>query len=259
MGEFDDTVQEKSFSLSKKPRLETARKKKTRPLSPPRKFNGFKPNSVEQGTDAKYENGAALASSPPLLPVAADDDDDDYGPSIAMEDIDTLMSDAPIPPSSPTAKAIERKKPLPEDEEEEDDLAVAQVQGHSGIRDRKVNISASRPVKAAPLPNPGASSPMRAQEIDSSAWISVTQGLNVMPMPETTSMGKLAPQDAVEEDGSIKMFWMDYTEVNGALMLFGKVMDKRTKKYVSAFLKVDGMMRNLFFLPREHRMRGFTR
>ena len=40
-----------------------------------------------------------------------------------------------------------------------------------------------------------------------------------------------------------------------ALILSGKVQDKRPSKYASAFLNVDSMMRNLFFLPREPRIR----
>ena len=58
------------------------------------------------------------------------------------------------------------------------------------------------------------------------------------------------------EDGSIKMFWTDYSEANGSLILYGKVQDKRSGKYVSSFLKVDGILRNLYFLPRDRRIRA---
>ena len=83
-------------------------------------------------------------------------------------------------------------------------------------------------------------------------------GLNAVASPAIPSevrLGKLSEQDALEEDGSVRMFWLDYSESNGSLLLFGKVKDKCSGKYVSAFLKVDGVMRNLFFLPREFRRR----
>ena len=49
------------------------------------------------------------------------------------------------------------------------------------------------------------------------------------------------------------MFWTDYTEVNGSLCLFGKVRDKRSGSYVSAFIKIDNILRKLYFLPRSYR------
>ena len=42
-------------------------------------------------------------------------------------------------------------------------------------------------------------------------------------------------------------------EINGSLCLFGKVKDKSTGKYVSCFVKIDNILRKLFFLPREYR------
>jgi DNA polymerase alpha subunit A len=60
-------------------------------------------------------------------------------------------------------------------------------------------------------------------------------------------------EDVLEEDGSLRMFWMDYTEINGSLCLFGKVKDRSTGNYVSCFTKIDNIMRKLYFLPREHR------
>jgi DNA polymerase alpha subunit A len=197
-----------------------------------------------------------MRSSPP--PVACDGSD--YGDDIPFippaDDDDTPMSDAPIQPSSPAAKAAERKRPDSEDDEEE--FTVAEIKGNKNIQTAKVNITSSRPVKPVPLPTPGASSPTKAPAIDSSAWTNVSGGLNVIessPALDKVSFGKLAAQDAAEDDGSVNMFWLDYSESNGSLLLFGKVKDKRSDKYVSAFLKVDGIMRNLLFLPREHRQR----
>ena len=67
------------------------------------------------------------------------------------------------------------------------------------------------------------------------------------------SFGKLDHNDAIEEDGSLRMFWTDYAEVNGSLCLFGKVQDKKTGAFVSCFVKIDNILRKLFFLPRQYR------
>lgn len=67
---------------------------------------------------------------------------------------------------------------------------------------------------------------------------------------------KIDHKDAIEADGSLNFFWTDYTEINGSLCFFGKVLNKKTQEYVSCFVKVDNILRKLFFLPREHHLRG---
>lgn len=56
---------------------------------------------------------------------------------------------------------------------------------------------------------------------------------------------------ALEEDGSVRFYWLDYVETNGVLHFIGKVFDKESKKYVSCALTVEGIDRNLFVLPRQ--------
>jgi DNA polymerase alpha subunit A len=237
LGEFDNSAIRTGSPMKKVKTEQLARK--ARKLSPPRK--GSK----------KFQ----MRSSPPPQM----DDDSDYGDDIPlaappMEDYDTHMSDAPIPPSSPLAKAADRKLKIEDDDD--DDFAVAEIKGNKNIRAAKVNLTSTRPAAAAALPTP-ATPTKTAATIDSSTWTQVTGALNVVTATTAgPSFGKVSPDDAAEEDGSIKMFWLDYTEANGSLILFGKVKDKRSGKYVSAFLKVDGILRNLFFLPREHRVRS---
>ena len=175
-----------------------------------------------------------------------------------MDDNDMLMDDPQ--PSSPVAKAVERKinVNIKVEEEEDDMMEVAQA---DGIVTESVNMSGTRPVskiKAEAYPSPESSSPTRAppEHVDSSAWTDVTDKLNVMnssQSSETISFGKLDHNDAIEEDGSLRMFWTDYTEVNGSLCLFGKVQDKKSGSFVSCFVKVDNILRKLFFLPRQYR------
>jgi len=167
-------------------------------------------------------------------------------------------------PSSPVAKAVERKSQVAvkaEDEEEEDMMEVAQA---GGIATASVNMSGTRPApkikKTEVYPSPVSSSPTRpqAQHMDASTWNDVTEKLNVVnssQSSETSNFGKLDYNDAIEEDGSLRMFWTDYTEINGSLCLFGKVQNKKSGAYVSCFVKVDNILRKLFFLPRQHRQK----
>lgn len=212
----------------------------------------------------------ARSSPEALLPAPPADYDDDDDLILSMEDDtvprinDDVMSD-PMPlPSSPISKAVARKAKLnakPADEEDEEMMEVA----HAGaINAASVNLSASRPIKKLvkpdPYPSPASSSPSKAPEvdIDASSWNQLTDRLNVVgsSAPQADSVGKLDYRDAIEEDGSLNMFWTDYTEVNGSLCLFGKVQNKKTGAYASCFVKVDNILRNLFFLPRQYRQRG---
>ena len=56
-----------------------------------------------------------------------------------------------------------------------------------------------------------------------------------------------------DDDGSLKMFWLDFMELEGAVHLVGKVLDRKTGKYVSACVSVNGIQRNLFVKPRAKR------
>lgn len=239
----------RSASRMRPVKLESRRK--TRILSPPI------PENLPAASKNQGNSDTFIFDTPPAQTVY--DDDDGYIP--AMDD-DVPMSDPPLQ-SSPVTKAVERKSHVAiKVEEEDDDLEVAQSIGHSGIQSTSVNMSGSRPVpkiKKTQYPTPGTSSPVRipANEIDASSWNEVTSRLNVLsnPAPNSAPMGKLNPQSALEDDGSVRMFWMDYTEINGSLCLFGKVKDRTTGNYVSCFVKVDNILRKLYFLPREYRQR----
>jgi DNA polymerase alpha subunit A len=177
-------------------------------------------------------------------------------------DDDLPMSDPA--PSSPVAKAVQRKAAVAIKNEEEEDDDMMEVSQADGVAVASVNISGTRPVpkfqKISAYPTPQSSSPTRppTNAVDASTWNDVTEKLNIIdsgPPVESTSFGKMDHKDAIEQDRSLRMFWMDYTEVNGSLCLFGKVQNKKTGRYVSCFVKVDNILRKLFFLPRTHRQR----
>lgn len=247
LGEVDTNVPRPISHISK-----PKDKRRARALSP----------SVDTCNSHGSKRTKLLDSRTPATPPVGRDYEDD-GFMNDMDDNAMILSDPA--PSSPVAKAVQRKSNAnikAEDEDEEDMMEVAQADGISIAR---VNMSGTRPVpkikKAEPYPSPASSSPPRpaTHAVDAAAWNDVTQRLNIVNSSQSTesySSGKLDYTDAIEEDGSLRMFWTDYTEVNGSLCLFGKVQDKKSKRYVSCFVKIDNILRKLFFLPREHRQKN---
>lgn len=179
-----------------------------------------------------------------------------------LESQEVIMSDPPQ--SSPAARKAERNaqlKPEPRDEEDQDMMEVA----HAGaVNSPSVNLTGSRPVKKLlkpdPYPSPASSSPLKQAtevSVDSTSWNNLTDRLNVVSSPaEMRGIGKMHYNDAIETDGTLNFFWTDYTEVNGSLCLFGKVLNKKTRVHVSCFVKVDNILRKLYFLPRPQRVRN---
>ncbi|KAI9850806.1 MAG: DNA-directed DNA polymerase alpha catalytic subunit pol1 [Thelocarpon superellum] len=254
LGEVDQNVSVRRVSQPVRA-IKSKARRKTRVLSPP--ISHSKPSS------RVGSNGVIGAQLPHTPPVDINlDEDDTFGRG--MDDDDMPTSDRPLP-SSPVAKAVERKaqsglQPT-EDDDEDGLLEVTQAVGQAGLVATSVNLSGSRPApkvkKEDVYPSPESSSPTRppTDAVDASVWNDFTTRLNVLSSsPATeTRFGKLSPKDATEEDGSLRFFWIDYVEINGSLCLFGKVKDKASHRYVSCFVKIDNILRKLFFLPREYR------
>ncbi|KAI9368503.1 DNA polymerase family B-domain-containing protein [Aspergillus egyptiacus] len=231
-------------------------RRKVRILSPPL---SEKPRPSK--SERRDENSEPVSPAAEEQPLDLDNDD---GPILHADDDDDVPMSDPMP-SSPVTKAVERKttvavKEEPE-EEDEDLMEVMQATGNDEAKAPSINISGSRPppkLKKEPYPTPASSSPMKPGAHVDASWNDVRNKLNVLSSPassESRVFGKLRPQDVVEEDGSLRMFWLDYTEINGSLCLFGKVKNKQTGSYASAFVKVDGILRKLYFLPRECRQK----
>lgn len=238
--------------------IKTASRRKTRVLSPPIS----REKNIPLPTTNRIDNIAHILNTPPRETAY----DDDAALPQAFNEYDVPMSD--LLPSSPTTKALERKGQQivkSEEVEEDDTMEIAQVAGDHNIKTGSVNMSGSRPapkvMKNQPYPSPESSSPMRpsAHAVEASTWNDVTSKLNVLSSQgaEPGNYAKIDVQDVTEDDGSVRLFWTDFTEVNGSLCLFGKVKDKKTNVHVSAFVKVDNILRKLFFLPRTHRQRKY--
>jgi len=249
LGEVDSNILPTHIPSRNVVKSETRRK--VRILSPP----------LSENPKPTREKGNAPELQSPAEQPQLNLDDDEPLPGGGDDDDNVPMSDPT--PSSPITKAVERKSSAPikvEENEEEDDLMdIAEATGHHDSKVTSVNMTGSRPppkIKKEAYPSPMSSSPPRvtSDAVDAS-WNDVTNKLNVLSSPatETRTFGKLRAQDAIEEDGSLRMFWLDYAEVNGSLCLFGKVKNKQTGSYVSAFVKIDNILRKLYFLPREYR------
>jgi len=252
LGDFDNTTTS-TTSFSSRRRVKEDPAPKTRRLSPPLKSRNDRPRvKFEPESPSK----AIASSPPPFISGANDDFDDDLVMNANYDDGDVEMGNMPEPPSSPTVKAVQRRTGAIALDGDDDGVAVMEIKGHKGLGGAAVNISASR---AVPVPKVEEKKPLPAVDVDSSSWKKVTANLNVTSVPsyESAGAGKLNPKDAVEADGSLRFFWIDYTEVNGSLCLFGKVKAKNMDRYVSCFVKVDGVKRILYFLPREFRMRTY--
>ncbi|KAL9106180.1 MAG: hypothetical protein Q9227_008772 [Pyrenula ochraceoflavens] len=243
------------FSPPKK-LVKSETRRKVRLVSPPPSGR----TKVKHTRKMASEPQSMLAETPPSNSNFDNDDGD-----ILMNGDDVMSDHAP---SSPLSKAVERKNVTQLKEEnidsEEDVMDVMPAFGDETVTTPSVNIAGNKakpkPIKNA-YPSPRSSSPPEpsSSHIDPSAWNEVANKLNVVssgPASDTQMFGKMRPQDAVEDDGSLRMFWLDYTEVNGSLCLFGKVRHKENGKFVSAFLKVDNILRKLYFLPRDYKQKN---
>ncbi|KAJ4018952.1 DNA-directed DNA polymerase alpha catalytic subunit pol1 [Fusarium irregulare] len=247
LGEVDSNIPEPAPPISKAERSGGGRRK-ARALSPA-------PEPISKKTKIL---DTRKPSPPPVL-----DEDDSFINSAdgdLLETMDIPMSDPA--PSSPAAKVAQRKAQLKQDQDDEDDEDMMEVAHAGAIATTSVNMASSRPIKkllkTETYPTPASSSPVKTNgaQVDSTSWNALTERLNVVSSSpaETKTIGKIDYKDAIEDDGSLNFFWTDYTELNGSLCLFGKVLNKKTKSYVSCFVKVDNILRKLYFLPRDHRV-----
>jgi len=94
----------------------------------------------------------------------------------------------------------------------------------------------------------------------SASWLSVYDSLSIAkddtlgPLNNASSSVNNSNISALELDGSLRFFWLDYLEHEGKLYFIGKLKDKTSGAWVSCCITVEGLQRNLFVLPREKRV-----
>ncbi|KAF9209565.1 DNA-directed DNA polymerase alpha catalytic subunit pol1 [Haplosporangium sp. Z 27] len=92
-------------------------------------------------------------------------------------------------------------------------------------------------------------------------WMSVESNLNQSYTDVKTEEGGVADiQEAniKEEDGTLRMYWIDACDIRGVVYIFGKVLKKSTDSnpdiFISCCVAVHNLERNLYVLPRSRRV-----
>lgn len=112
-------------------------------------------------------------------------------------------------------------------------------------------------VKLDSKPVPNGSNTPKKEDLTAPSWLSVYDSLAVVSddtLGSKPAFSSKTSVNALEDDGSLHMFWLDYLEHGGKLYLIGKVKDKTSDTWASACLSVQGIKRNLFVLPRPLRV-----
>ncbi|KAL4066177.1 hypothetical protein J3A83DRAFT_4433487 [Scleroderma citrinum] len=96
------------------------------------------------------------------------------------------------------------------------------------------------------------------EDTSAPAWLPIYDSLavtteDILGSGSSSSKSKTSV-DALSDDGSLSMYWLDYLEHSGKLYLIGKVKDKSSGAWVSACLAIGGIQRNVFVLPRQLRV-----
>ncbi|KAJ7460715.1 DNA polymerase family B-domain-containing protein [Mycena latifolia] len=97
---------------------------------------------------------------------------------------------------------------------------------------------------------------VKKEESTEQAWLSVYDSLAVSAPEDilgpiaTSSSTHSTTISALEPDGSLRFFWLEYLENDGRLYFVGKLKDKATDAWVSCCITVENMERNVFVLPR---------
>ena len=98
------------------------------------------------------------------------------------------------------------------------------------------------------------------KEPDNPSWLSVYDSLSIAnddtlgPLGHSSVTNSNSNISALESDGSLRFFWLDYLEHEGKLYFIGKLKDKISAAWISCCVTVEGLQRNLFVLPREKRV-----
>ncbi|KAF9525116.1 hypothetical protein CPB83DRAFT_860041 [Crepidotus variabilis] len=130
------------------------------------------------------------------------------------------------------------------------------------IDDQPTKREETEPRIPKKVSRPGAPSRKVEDAESKPAWLSVYESLAVEPSTED-SLGPLTEKSAsvnassisaLEPDGSLRFFWLDYLELEGKLYFIGKLKDKTSGAWVSCCITVENMERNLFVLPRDKKV-----
>ncbi|WOO77500.1 DNA polymerase alpha catalytic subunit [Vanrija pseudolonga] len=151
-------------------------------------------------------------------------------------------------------------------DDDEDEFAIKKPAAKVGprvpaaARRRVVNATAVKhEVKREPDVEVKPAAKVDRKPVDRTHWQAVQDAL-VTPKSDLDAVrvpqGSTKPENVLEADGSLRIFWLDFLEQEGVIHLVGKVLDRASGKYVSACVSVNGIQRNLFVKPRQNRFSG---
>ena len=270
LGELDES----SVSISRKRDRLThgdsrpAKKRHSSPTPPPLRTS-FAANGQPYAQQAVKSE---IPSSPPIAALTLNSDDGGF------MDVDHDDSYYGPQQSSSPSKETNGTNGIDLTHQESDDEDIPVVKKLSAAKPvaqstKSINISASKPGPPPKIEVKKESSPV--PELLDATWRDLDSTLNVTAAPTSSSFNKASSVDVLEtvsvtvkemveqEDGTeleiektiekpaVNVFWLDYGEFNGVLGLFGKVLNKTTEQWISCFVKVEGLERCLYFLPRE--------
>lgn len=142
-------------------------------------------------------------------------------------------------------------KPVPKAEEEEEMDIKGDIKPVKTLKDAKKFKGTDWQVAAAAVTFEGDMEADDTEMADEDIFTASAKSKKFKAPSAGGGSLETAKVQALEEDGSVRFYWLDYVETNGVLHFIGKVFDRETKKYVSCALTVEGIDRNLFVLPRQ--------
>lgn len=231
LGEFDNDV-----VVKVKPNL-----KMKLPSSPTRPSNKLNPSSRvghkrRIDNDSSYNNDIQLDSSPLKSRKV---DDQDY-----MNELMKNLENSPMSKRPVSSLRVTQAEEIVEDDDSDDEIIFGRRTLRSVAATRQININSSSNAPSSPFVT-APSTPAINRKADS------RKVLNSSPEPLTIGRARYEKEQVADpSSGKLRMFWIDYCEVDNSLVLFGKIKTN-DNKLVSGMVQIKGLCRELYFLPRE--------
>ncbi|SSD58922.1 related to DNA polymerase alpha catalytic subunit A [Saccharomycodes ludwigii] len=146
-----------------------------------------------------------------------------------------------------------------DNDDDDDDVQIGSRRTRRVIRtaatNRKINLNMkSESITVSPFVTaPNTPNTTLHDTATLSSPLVTTKILNRMENSLTTSEKLTKEQLYVNDAGDLEFFWLDYSEVDGTLLLFGKIKTLEENKFESCMLQVDGLYKELYFLPKATR------
>ncbi|KAL3229057.1 DNA polymerase alpha catalytic subunit A [Nakaseomyces bracarensis] len=226
------------MGLSSSPTVKTAMKRAVDGSSSP--DQGFK----KQKFDRMSMNSSPLKNQIKQHNELHNDEINDDLPTSPTKDSNYIPQDSSLLNALKTEKDDDKSLDMDGESEDDDDIVVTKRKMRTATTSRKINLDSKSSASSTPFVTaPG--TPIVEKKLVGTSSQATSSG------PLSFSQQKVTKEQIVDPTtGTFKMYWLDFAEVNNTLVLFGKIrlLDGNN---VSAMLQIDGMYRELFFLPRE--------